>query len=240
MNIINKSLVVSLAVVLAIIMPDGLAVCFAETTITLYSAATLDGTAYSSIAAATSDSNLEVGDRAWSAGARGFVSFDITTLGAKGIASAVFRLNQTAGLGDPYNDLGDEVRVDHLDYGAALDGGDYNAAALTTNIGLISTNATSEWKTLDVTAYVQNDMNNLRTRSQFRLYFPDKTDDDNNGDYTLFTTGDSGTNKPELVVTFSDNAIPTLSEWGLIIFMLLLAVAALWTLRRRDTDTGLT
>jgi hypothetical protein len=79
------------------------------------------------------------------------------------------------------------VIVDHLDYGTSLDGSDYNLAALLANAGTLSTDATIQYKTLDVTALVQADRSASRPRSQFRLRFSIR-DSDNNGvdDFAAF------------------------------------------------------
>ena len=114
---------------------------------TLYSSASLDGYVRSDGNTDASAVSMWVGDfftGAADIGVRGFVSFDISTLSGT-INSATLRVNQHQRSADPYVDLGGEVRVDHMNYGTSLDAGDYNAAALNSNIGIISNNNTLEW-----------------------------------------------------------------------------------------------
>ena len=88
--------------------------------------------------------------------------------------------------------------MDHIDYGAYLDTSDWGAGdpgnpkTLASNIGVISDNATIEYKSLDVTKYVQADIDAKRSRSQFRVRFPIDTDHDGRNDcldfYSSITT----------------------------------------------------
>ena len=136
---------------------------------------------------------------------------------------------------DPYVDLGGEVRVDQMSYGTSLDASDYNAAALNSYIGTVSVNNTLEWKSLDVTSSVQDDINNSRVRSQFRLYFPTEQDGESDSDRAYFYTSNNATSKPELVIVYTPgSSIPTLSEWGFIILMLVLATVTVLMIRRRE------
>ena len=111
-----------------------------------------------------------------------------------------------AGLNNnPYTNLGIIV-VDHDDYGPSLDVGDFeygSTGALHANIGTLSDGVTVEWKTLDVTASLQDDVDNTRARSQYRLRFTTQEADQSN--YALFE--DSGNNQttgkfPELVIQY--------------------------------------
>ena len=66
---------------------------------------------------------------------------------------------------------------------------------------------TIEYKTLDVTARVEADINDGRARSQYRLLFPIPTDSDSLRDAAFFTSANCCTNNfPELVVTYQ---VPT-------------------------------
>jgi hypothetical protein len=102
-------------------------------------------------------------------GYRQFYSFALAPVPAGStITKATLTLYLAGSSGDPFSNHG-VVVVDHLDYGAALDGGDYALAALHPNIGTITDDITEEYKSLDVTAEVQDDLANSRTYSQFRL-----------------------------------------------------------------------
>jgi hypothetical protein len=143
-----------------------------------------------------------VGDTSVNTGCRGFVSFDIGSIppGAT-IISATLRMYQEAVNGRPYADLGN-IMVDHIDYGSTLDGADYSLLALKEAIGTISNNAALEFKILDVTESLQDDMDHGRTRSQYRLLFPTQTDNDSVEDAAFFTSANIGGHTPELVVTY--------------------------------------
>jgi len=87
--------------------------------------------------------------------------------------------------------------MDHINYGAYLDTLDWGAGdpgnpkTLTSNIGVLSDDATIEYKTLDVTRYVQADIDAERRRSQFRIRFPIDTDHDERGDWLDFYSSSS-------------------------------------------------
>jgi len=104
-------------------------------------------------------------------GFRGFYSFDISMIPAGAVViSVTLRLYQSSVIGAPYASLGNVV-VDHVDYGASLDGGDYSGGTLTGNIGVLSSSAVPGYKVLDVTGQVRGDIAGGRTRSQYRLRF---------------------------------------------------------------------
>lgn len=139
-------------------------------------------------------------------GARQFFSFDLTVL-PPGITvtQATLQIDQQSIQGTPYATHG-VVVIDHLDYGMALDGGDFNAAALQSNVGTISADATIGVKALDVTANVQADLSAARVNSQYRARFTlIDTDNDGVDDFVIFV--DSGQSNvggqiPHLVVSY--------------------------------------
>jgi hypothetical protein len=94
--------------------------------------------------------------------------------------------------------------VDHVDYGAALDSADYDAPALTSNTGTLSTNDAEEYKTLNVTTSVASDLAG-RTRSQFRLRFSAENNVNFEDDYVQFTDAEdfccTANKPPQLVIT---------------------------------------
>jgi len=208
----------------------------AQTTVTLNSTFGVDGFVTSGGSVVTWTQAM-AGDTVVDTGVRGFVSFDIGTLpSGSNIISATLRIYQEAVNGAPYTDLGN-LLVDHLDYGGTLVGADYNSAPIQANIGTLSTDAVIEFKTLDVTLRLQDDIDNTRTRSQYRLLFPIETDNDSVEDAAFFTSANIGGNTPELVVTYESVAaasgIPTMTEWGTIIFIVLVGSGAFFFLRRR-------
>jgi len=107
--------------------------------------------------------------------------------------------------------------IDHIIYGDSLDTLDWTAGdigdpqTLHHNIGIISKDsAQNEYKTMDVTEYVIDDINCKRKKSQYRIAFEIQEPDDKKGDYIEFASGDifNGNKRPYLVVKyFSDTGI---------------------------------
>jgi len=71
---------------------------------------------------------------------------------------------------DPFAS-GNFVIVDHIDYGNLFTESIYELAPLAANIGTLSTSLVEEYKELDVTASVKNDLTSGRGAAQFRLRF---------------------------------------------------------------------
>lgn len=183
-------------------------------TLTLGSTAALDGFVYIGAAerADATGGGPSTGDiDAFVEGvnSRQFYSFDLATLptGAD-ITTATLRLYQANASSGVYGELGNVV-VDHLDYGTTLDVDDHSAAALTEDIGTLSTDATIEYKVLDVTAAVEDDRAAGRTRSQFRLRFETPGNDDGTNDFAQFTDPEESCgslcvgNPPQLVIEYA-------------------------------------
>jgi hypothetical protein len=61
----------------------------------------------------------------------------------------------------------------------------------------------SGWNELNVTSSVQKDQAAMRGKSQFRLYRNPWTNSNNSWDSNYFYTRENGTNKPELVITYT-------------------------------------
>jgi hypothetical protein len=128
---------------------------------------------------------------------REFFHFDLTPIppGAT-IVSAVLVANQANVVGTPYATHG-VVLVDHVDFGAALDGGDFGAAALTAGLATLSSDATAGSKAAGVTSAVVADRAAARTTTQFRLRFSLlDTDVDGAADVALFTDGERSDSSP--------------------------------------------
>ena len=97
---------------------------------------------------------------------RVFCGFNIPAAGH--VISATLQMYQT-GVNSGFYSNGGTVLADHVNFGSALDANDYFAAALQSNIGTLSSDATVEYKTLDVTDAVRDDVANGRSTSQFRF-----------------------------------------------------------------------
>ncbi len=151
-------------------------------------------------------SDIRVG-RNEAAVTRGFVSFDLSDIPESAtIHEVILRLYQTKTVGDPY-DAGNPIEVDHLTYGDSLDETDYAMAALVSSFAAVSSNKRLEWKEVDVTKRLKDDISNARSMSQFRIHFEtENTGNDTTGDFSYFESADNseGTgNIPELVVKYA-------------------------------------
>lgn len=136
---------------------------------------------------------------------RGFVSFGLSTIPSGAIIEkARLRLYQNSIEGDPYG-AGGNLEVDHVNYGGTLDNSAYNMAALSSSFGVLTSNAVIEWKDLDVTDMLKNDIANNRSYSQYRLHFATESVGGTTGDFAYFESAENsfGTgNTPQLVVTY--------------------------------------
>jgi hypothetical protein len=141
-------------------------------------------------------------------GHRVFFSFSLAALPAGAtVTSVALQITQGNVVGAPYATHGVAV-LDHLDYGASLDAGDYDADALTLGFATASSEATLSTKTLDVTSQVLADLGAARPRSQFRLRFSLLDSDDDGAadaagwvDSEVSGAGAPGM-EPKLIVTY--------------------------------------
>ena len=178
---------------------------------TLLSNPALDGSIWAPVGAVPASishgSRIRAGDSGLDRPVRGFVSFDLAALPAGAqIESAVLTLYQSRLWGAPYVGLGSEVRVDHVDLEGALDLADFDSPALQVAIGVISTDAVEEHKSLDVAAQVQADLDAGRSSSEYRVYFPIGTENNGVSDQVRFDDADDAeevVTVPTLVVTYS-------------------------------------
>ena len=102
--------------------------------------------------------------------------------------------------------------VDHITYSDTLDTLDWSAGdpgdpqTLHPRIGVISEDADTGYKTMDVTEYVNDDIHSGRHRTQFRIAFDIQKSDDRYGDYIAFVSGDGlQDERPYLIVTHHTN-----------------------------------
>jgi hypothetical protein len=134
----------------------------------------------------------------------GFLSFDFSDLPETliEIVEAQLSVRQTDTTGSPYTDLGD-LLWDHVFYDV-LDADDFAIAAIASG-QILSTDATNNTKTTDVTSAVQDDWDKRTergNRSQYRLRFTEETDNDGSTDVAFFTSGEGVSNKPRLEITY--------------------------------------
>ncbi len=182
------------------------------TPVVVGSSADLDGEAGSDNTATSTGGAPRTGDVEnlfTSTAYRQFYSFDLANIPTgTNVAAATLRLYQASVSGLPYGGALGNVVVDHMNYGTSLDGTDYAAVALLSNIGTLSSDGSVSYKTLEVASRVQNDLDNGRARSQYRLRFsPLDANLNSNDDYAQFTDAEDsccGVNKPpQLLIMFS-------------------------------------
>lgn len=204
---------------------------------TLWSVASMDGTisyrpAINLYHLVTSGAAMTIGDGydAFNGAeyyARGYLSFRLTELShldSLSVLKAVVGVYQFDSFGNSqqgvypiWNVAGGDTHfcvLDHIDYGASLDLGDWTAGdpgdpqTLQTNIGIISDNAVVEYKTLDVTGQVRNDIANERTYSQYRMRFTIDRDFDLLGDFLSMVSGNAAFSpRPYLAVLYDTSSM---------------------------------
>lgn len=189
---------------------------FRELTRTLSSMAALDGDVRGDGDVETAGSFMEAGDSASADNAqyKSFVSFDLSGLQADGltlasrITAAELRVYQEGNIGSPYADLklgGKSLMAAHVNYGPALNAGDFNTPILH-DLGEIAANNIVEYKEKsNALDSVRDDWANRAgrgNRSQFMFYFARATDGDGSHDAAHLTAGESTTNPPQLKVKF--------------------------------------
>jgi len=137
---------------------------------------------------------------------RGFVSFNLSGIPEDAtITKASLRLYQYKVVGDPYG-VGGNLQVDHLDYGDSLTNEDYASSAILANFATLTQNEVVEWKDVDVTSRLKDDLDNNRVESQYRAHFSTETAGGSvTGDFAYFESSeDTGgtSNVPQLVVKY--------------------------------------
>jgi len=155
---------------------------------------------------------------------KSFLSFDISTLYIDSldvvIQSAELNLYQYYCSGEGvswvypvWNFPGGDTNycyIDHVDYGDSLDTLDWTAGdegdpqTLTPLAGLASSTADIGWRSVDITSLLTADMNQNRTRSQFRIHFPVGIDFDMWGDLLKFRANDEEypDQRPHIIVSY--------------------------------------
>ena len=135
---------------------------------------------------------------------RGFVSFELSSLpqGVQ-VQEATLRLYQTKVEGNPYGNLG-SLKVDHLNFGDSLEDADYATPAILSSFATVSSKALIEWKDMNVTREVKDDLSVGRSRSEFRIHFTTEVTGATS-DFAYFESAENteGTgNTPQLVVKY--------------------------------------
>lgn len=124
--------------------------------------------------------------------ARGYMSFDISSLSGKTIVSAALDLSSCSQMQDPFGSLAG-IWVGEVQYALPLDQTDYNIAG--TGIQLL--NALPGATTIDVKGLLQTRVTEGKSRFQIRLHPAGPTDNDGQADYIT-----CGAGTPKLTVTY--------------------------------------
>ena len=172
-------------------------------TVTGNSGGNVDGHVYFAGTVGFGNTEVSIGDTNVNEPMRGFAGFDISSLAGRSVVSATLRMHQQSVVNNPYTGGLGNLIVDHVNFGDSLTADDYGGGTLASDIGTLSTNTDLEWKTLDVAARVQNDVNAGRTTSQFRLRFSiTDMDGDWTSEWVRLYAAEWSTERPELVVTY--------------------------------------
>ena len=173
-----------------------------QKSITIVADTEIMGFVTSSSSAITWASQIVVGDNTVDFFSRGFLSFSTEELPAYAtITSAVFRLYTDAVNGTPFFDLGPLI-VDHVEYGDTLDADDMDTVPLHSSVGTLTKTDEGEYVELDVTQYLQGDIDNAKGRTQYRLKFQIDTDSDRTEDAVFYIRTLSGEKTPQLYVEY--------------------------------------
>lgn len=166
-------------------------------TLNLGSTASLDGWRASNNGSNMDYPYIQAGHNA-TLTARGFVSFDISSLpSGVTIDQVTLRLYQTEVVGTPYTS---SLIVDHVNYGSSWSATPYDGSPIANNIGTLADNATLEWKELQVINSVKDDVSNGRTRAQFGIRFA--TEATGSDAWARFTSADGSGNTPQLIIRY--------------------------------------
>jgi hypothetical protein len=102
---------------------------------------------------------------------------------------------------DPFWNSNKPLQVSHFtsDF-LPIDAADYSDYTTLSSIGVLATTCAFGWVEMDVTSAVSNDLDNSRTKSQYRLYCEYISDNDNEFDTAVFYMAESTGVEPQLVI----------------------------------------
>lgn len=173
-------------------------------TVTLIAAVPQTGTVFKN-GSLNVPSDVDSGDNGLGPAFRGFVSFEIGSIPPHAtVLSATLTLHQYFVGGSPYTKLGN-LMLDHVIYGTVLEAGAYTRPPLASDIAILSSSATLEAKSVDVTTRVQNDLLSGNPQSQYRIRFAVEDSGDSTADFVDCYSPSSTsppTGRPTLVITY--------------------------------------
>jgi len=123
--------------------------------------------------------------------ARGYMSFDISSISGKTVTEAKLDLSSCAKTQDPFNDLLG-IWIGELQYALPLDQSDYSITG--TSVQLLTS---LPGGTINVKSYVQTRVTEGKSRFQIRLHPKGPTDADGQADYMSCTA-----TSPKLTITY--------------------------------------
>ena len=94
--------------------------------------------------------------------------------------------------------------IEHINYGYSLDAGDFNLPALHP-ADTISTTPEQDWRSLEVTDWVEDDIENNRPYTQYRLRLSLDYDSDYLHDHLGFKSANASTEKPYMIYEYIQN-----------------------------------
>ena len=167
---------------------------------------------------------------------RSYLSYDLSnlpSLDSTNIIQAIVGVYQFRSFGNEqpnvfpiWNVAGGDTHfcvLDHIDYGYSLDLSDWTAGdpgdpqTLHTKIGVISDNANYEYKTMDVTNFVREDIQNGKYYNQYRMRFTIDTDNDIYSDALTMHSGNSYSSPMPFLKVQYDTTHSTIEKTGEVI-----------------------
>jgi len=163
------------------------------TTITLNATGgTEGGTVYEPAAAQpVVNGTILAGDTGSNQLARGYMSFDISSISGKTVSAATLDLSGCAQMQDPFGSLSG-IWVGEVQYALPLDQSDYDVSG--TGIQLLNSLPSSS---IDVKSYVQSRVTEGKSRFQIRLHPSGASDGDGQADYVTCSS-----TTPKLSITY--------------------------------------
>jgi len=122
---------------------------------------------------------------------------------------SIIGLHQQRTFGHPYQVLGDVLILPHY-YGTKLEAKDYYYSNPPKPSRVLSNTVVDDWKTLDVSDWVQNSLDNRsgnHNKSQFMFHFHKGTNSDGKQDMAWFYSAEYGTGsytqyRPYLIIKY--------------------------------------
>ena len=155
---------------------------------------------------------------------RGIIEFPLSSA-CTPVTGATLRLNVHGSNGPyPFN-----INVYTYSGNGSMEAGDFSAGTLATNFVFNGETSVD----IDVTSSVLSLINSNSDYAGFNLRFEPASDITLNAPFVAFNTRE---NPPEgiLILECDTNAIPTLSEWGMFLMILLIGTTSIFYIRRKQ------